>query len=122
MSDKPIIVVGLIVALVVLAIPFWYSLAAGRPEPPPELELPEGRCVAENMAAHHMELLNQWRDEVVRDGDDQPVEVSGQMVAKSLTRGCMSCHGSRQNFCAKCHEYANVHPTCWECHVESLGK
>jgi len=121
MSDKPIIVIGLVIALVVLTVPFWYALAAGTGEATPELDLPEGQCVAEDMTARHMELLDQWRDEVVREGDCSDIEVNGKKYAKSLTRGCLSCHTSRQDFCVKCHSYANVEPTCWDCHVESVG-
>ena len=121
MSDKPAIVIGLVIALVVLTVPFWYTLAAGTVELP-SVETPEGKCVEEDMTARHMEVLNRWRDEVVRDGDCSEVEVDGKTYAKSLTKGCMECHVSRQNFCAKCHEYADVRPTCWDCHVESLGK
>ena len=121
MSEKPKIAVGLIIAVIILTVPFWYVLAAGRPDSPPELDLPEGQCVedVEYMRANHMDLLNQWRDAVVRHGDQEQVEVDGQKYHKSLTRGCMTCHTSRESFCARCHNYADVHPTCWECHVES---
>jgi len=122
MNDKPIIAIGMVIALVVLTVPFWYALAAGTGEPAPELALPEGQCVEPDMAAHHMEVLNRWRDEVVRKGDCSEIEVNGKKYAKSLTKGCMSCHESRQDFCKKCHDYADVRPTCWDCHVESLGK
>ena len=120
MSDKPIIIVGLLIGLALLTLPIWYGFAAGAAGSPPELQVPEGHCVEDGdyMKAHHMELLNQWRDAVVRAGDVETVEVDGKTYPKSLTRGCMSCHTSRQEFCVRCHEYANVHPTCWQCHVE----
>jgi hypothetical protein len=121
MNDKPRIFVGLAIALVVLTFPYWYALAAGHHEPRPELKLPAGgQCVRATkwMRAHHMDLLNQWRDEVVRQGASTPIEVNGHQVHKSLTRGCMSCHVDRGNFCTKCHTYANVRPVCWDCHVE----
>ena len=123
MNDKPLIVVGLVIALVVLTVPIWFTLAAAR-GPAPELVLPDGQCVrdAEYMRAHHMELLNQWRDEVVRHNDRGDIQRNGKRYPKSLTRGCQSCHTSRDHFCKKCHDYANVEPTCWHCHVESLGK
>jgi hypothetical protein len=137
MNDKPIIIVGLVIALLVLTLPFWRPLLAGRPSPPPqdepEFQLPEGQCVAENMKARHMQVLNRWRDAVVREGDTDPamIQVDGEEVPvmitvdgveqpcpKSLTRGCMACHTSRENFCARCHTYADVNPNCWSCHVE----
>ena len=120
MNDKPTILAGLVIALVVLTIPFWYALAAGRPDAPPELEVPDGKCVADTdyMRANHMDLLNQWRDEVVRQGDESQIEVDGRMYHKSLTRGCMACHTNRESFCRRCHDYADVRPVCWDCHVE----
>lgn len=124
MNDKPWVVVGLIIALAILTVPFWYTLAAGQAGPRPELELPEGgQCVrdTEYMRASHMDLLNHWRDEVVRQGDTTPVEVNGRQFRKSLTECCLQCHTSRQNFCKRCHDYANVRPPCWDCHVAPEG-
>lgn len=122
MNDKPRIVAGLVIVLVVLTLPFWYALATTEPTARPDLELPEGhaRCVRDTayMRANHMDLLNQWRDAVVRQGDEEPVDVDGTKYPKSLSRGCMACHTSRANFCSRCHQYANVRPTCWDCHVE----
>ncbi len=121
MSDKRSVFVGLAIAIVVLTFPIWYAIAVGNHEPRPELVLPEGgQCVRDTewMRANHMDLLNQWRDEVVRDGDTGTIEVNGQQVQKSLSKGCMSCHVDRDNFCVKCHSYADVHPACWDCHVE----
>jgi len=122
MSDKPAIVIGLVIAVVVLTVPFWYVLAAGTGEPAPVLDLPEGQCVEKNMKARHMEVLNGWRDEVVREGDCSKIEINGVKYAKSLTKGCLECHVSRDDFCKKCHDYADVRPNCWDCHIESIGK
>jgi hypothetical protein len=122
-SDKPIIIVGLVIAVGALTFPFWYNLAIGSPTPSPDLETPEGQCVedVETMRAEHMDLLNKWRDAVVRDGEKTYVSKTyGDSHEMSLTRTCMSCHESRESFCQKCHSYANVEPTCWDCHVESM--
>jgi hypothetical protein len=118
-----LIFIGLAIAVVALTFPFWYNLAIGSPTPSPELDTPDGQCVedTEYMRAHHMDLLDEWRDAVVRDGDTSPVVVEGKEYPKSLTRGCLECHTTRQKFCYECHNYANVEPTCWECHVESIG-
>ena len=123
MSDKPIIIGGLIVVLAILTSPFWYSLAAGQSEPPVRPEVPEGKCVksAEYMRAHHMDLLDEWRNEVVREGKAEMIEIDGKEYKKSLTEGCLSCHTSREKFCGGCHSYANVEPTCWNCHLETKG-
>jgi len=129
MNDKPKIFVGLAIALVLLTFPYWYALARGDYEARPELVMPDGgqtECVMETdwMRAHHMDLLNEWRDAVIRDGDTTVVDsVNGQTkgIPKSLTHGCMSCHTQKAGFCESCHNYANVKPTCWDCHVEPQG-
>ena len=129
MNDKPVIIAGLVIALVVLTSPIWYALAAGEPGDRPELVLPEGEseCVedVDYMRDHHMDLLEEWRNEVVREGDTEKYRsTSGKEYEKSLTRTClMQCHVAgrigKEDFCGKCHAFAGVHPTCWDCHVEN---
>ena len=129
MGDKIKIFVGLIIFLALVAFPIWYALGITQnvpaPDFPADLELPTNysQCVkdTEYMIANHMDILNQWRDKVVREGDNSPVKIDGMDYEKSLTKGCMHCHTSRENFCAKCHNYADVQPTCWDCHLEPKG-
>jgi hypothetical protein len=123
MSDKGKIFLGLGVLVVVVAFPFWYTLPAGSPGPKPELELPAGetQCVElkDYMTAHHMEILNQWRDAVVRQGQkDYTSKAYGKTYEMSLTGTCMGCHQKRDTFCNRCHNYADVNPYCWDCHLE----
>ncbi len=140
MKDKLVIVVGLIVALVVITFPFWYTLGAGS-STRPKWEIPEGKCVEDNMRARHMSLLNEWRDAVVREGKNEPYhsEAYDTSHEMSLTKTCLSgCHAqatdtkaasggkdvaaTRAEFCNQCHDYANVSPTCWDCHLEQQGE
>ncbi len=77
------------------------------------MELPSGEsaCVEdrEYMRAHHMELLDEWRTAVVREGSSTYVsKASGKSYPMSLTKTCMGCHTSREAFCDKCHEYESV--------------
>jgi len=125
MSDKVKITLGLGAFLVLAAFPFWNRLFAAGDATAPELELPENatQCVesTQYMTANHMDLLNQWRDLVVREGETQYHSFSfpdDEPVTMSLTGTCLRCHPSRDNFCTRCHDYANVTPTCWNCHVE----
>ena len=143
MKDKPIIIVGLVIAVGALTFPFWYALAGPRRGSPPQVELPAGqsRCVEDRqfMKAHHMELLNQWRDDVVRKGLKEYVsETYGDSHDMSLTGTCLGCHDAtdreagasradltppgRARFCHQCHAYADVRPPCWECHLVPEGK
>ena len=126
MNDRRAVFLGLLMLLAVVTYPFWYTLAVGVAGPRPELELPSGQseCVegTQYMTAHHMELLNSWRDAVVREGRmSYTSETYGKTFDMSLTRTCLKCHGERETFCDKCHGYADVTPYCWSCHVESDG-
>ena len=67
------------------------------------------------MQAKHMDLLDQWRLEVVREGK-RFVEKRPDLEM-SLTKTCLKCHTSKAQFCDKCHNYAAVAPTCWDCHI-----
>lgn len=94
---------------------------AGKKPEAPKLEKPVGykECVKplKYMQESHMELLNQWRDEALREGKREQVEAGGALYDKSLQRGCMHCHTSKKKFCDRCHVFASVYPYCWDCHV-----
>jgi hypothetical protein len=68
-----------------------------------------------------MDLLNQWRNAVVRDGERDYVASSGEVFNMSLTETCLDCHENRDAFCTRCHDYASVEPKCWDCHVDPRG-
>jgi hypothetical protein len=124
MRDAGKIIVGLIIFLVLMTSPLWFNaLSAGsvaRPElsPPPNgsEECVEG---VEYMRAFHMDLLNEWRDEVVREGNrDYVSTTNGRTFDMSLSRTCMDCHSNKSEFCDRCHTFTAVSPYCWDCHVE----
>ncbi len=70
------------------------------------------------MRASHMTLLVEWRDRVVRDGVRTYVDGDGREVAMSLSETCVgACHTDKAKFCDRCHDYARVTVTCWNCHV-----
>ena len=146
MRDKATIIAGLVVFLVLATFPFWYAIVADEKLSPPDLVLPDPalpvfaggqyHCVEDNMVARHMDLLDQWRNLVVRDGKRQYTsEAYGEQYEMSLTKTCMGCHVDGKTFCSRCHEYANVRPLlplqksataqetqgavgCWDCHLE----
>jgi hypothetical protein len=126
MRDRGTILIGLIVFLALITFPVWYNLVAGEPSRPPELRLPPqgGECVADAafMRTEHMQLLMDWRDEVVRTNDRIYSTSDGRRFYKSLSGTCMSCHADKQEFCDKCHDYVGVTPYCWDCHVEPQGE
>lgn len=125
MRDRGPIIAGLVVSLLLITFPVWFNLIAGEPPGPPELRLPPegGRCVedTDTMRTEHMQLLMDWRDEVVRSNDRIYTASDGRRYDKSLSRTCMSCHADKGEFCDRCHNYVAVVPYCWDCHVEPKG-
>lgn len=127
MGDKGKITVGLAIFVILVTFPFWGRLAASGDAQVnrPELDYPADAtaCVEDTpfMTANHMDLLNSWRDSVVRDGVLEYTAASGEIFQMSLTKTCLDCHDNRDDFCTRCHDYANVKPTCWECHTTPGG-
>lgn len=123
MYDGGKIIPGLVIFLGVVTFPFWYNRANSEAAAKPEVKLPanETECVESKsyMRASHMQMLNEWRDLVVRQGEMMYMSPTGKMYEMSLTKTCMKCHSNRQEFCDSCHTYSGVSvPHCWNCHVE----
>jgi hypothetical protein len=125
MYDGGKIIIGLIIFLIFATAPFWYTAASGETSkaPDPKIITGEKQCVedAEFMRHDHMDLLNEWRDLVVRGGERAYTTASGRKVEMSLSNTCMSCHSNKSEFCDECHDYLGVDPYCWDCHIEPEG-
>ncbi len=122
MRDKGRIIIGLVIFLILITFPVWYNVARGKAGYVPQLEKPATvkQCVRDTsfMKAHHMDLLDEWRDRVVRKGEVMDIDMAGKPVEMSLTRTCLGCHHNREAFCNRCHSYMDVSPYCWDCHVD----
>jgi len=70
----------------------------------------------------HMQMLNDWRDQAIRNGQRVYVATDGKEYVVSLQNTCMDCHNNKTKFCDQCHNYAGVTPYCWECHIEPKEK
>lgn len=128
MNDKKWIMTGLAIFLVLFLFPLWYNIAikTGKAAPAPEVVLTEkakaaGTCVMskELMTAEHMQLLDLWRHNVVRNAKREFVNAEGKTFNMSLSNTCLDCHSNKTEFCDRCHNYASVRPYCWECHIEN---
>jgi hypothetical protein len=124
--SRTLIFGGLALCLGLFTWPAWHAIGAPPPAQP-NLVRPANAttCVAETkyMRASHMVLLRQWRDAVVRTGVRTYTTADGQSVRMSLTGTCIrACHTDRSKFCDRCHNYAGVAPTCWNCHVEQVSR
>jgi len=125
MKDRPLIVLLTVVIILVGTLPLWINLVTrwqGTDISAPDLDIgtDAGRCVEsrEFMRIHHMQLLDTWRDSVVRDGKRIYTNRKGERFNMSLQNTCMACHQSKERFCDRCHDYMGVTPTCWDCHIE----
>jgi hypothetical protein len=124
MNDKKLIIVGLVIFIAVALFPFWYN--RGKAAPAPEVVLtPQAKaakvCVrsTEYMQAEHMQLLDVWREAVVREGKRVYVNPAGKEFNMSLSNTCLDCHSNKEEFCDRCHNYASVRPYCWDCHIDN---
>ncbi|MGQ9694221.1 MAG: sulfate reduction electron transfer complex DsrMKJOP subunit DsrJ [Thermodesulfobacteriota bacterium] len=125
MSDKGKIIIGLIIFLFWGTFPFWYGRGKTASLPPLALDTPEiqkldvKKCLESTayMRASHMELLNAWREAVVRDGKHFYVNMEGKKISMNLSQTCLGCHSNKDKFCDVCHNFSGVKPTCWSCHL-----
>ena len=127
--NKKMITIGLVIFVALVTFPFWYNRGdVSAPEPVlSEKAKAAGECVAptEFMRTSHMQMLDEWRHEVVRSGSRIYTNVNGKEQKMSLSSGegsCMDCHSNKSEFCDKCHTYASVDPYCWQCHIEPEEK
>jgi len=115
------IVIGLIIFLCIMTFPVWYNIVGGKAAYRPDLKIvtDEKECVesTEYMRTEHMQLLDEWRDSVVRENNRTHVTQKGREFNMSLSNTCLNCHANKADFCDKCHNYLEVEPTCWNCHV-----
>ena len=121
MHDAKKIIAGIIIFLILITIPVWYTVAAGKASavPEPEIITDAEECIedTEYMREFHMTLLDEWRWSVVREGDRTYIAKDGEEWTVSLRGTCMKCHSNKAEFCDRCHEYAGIKPDCWQCHV-----
>jgi len=122
MRDKIPILAGLAAFVVLITTPMWWNAAHGTTSkgPDPVLPVNEKTCVAplEYMKTSHMQLLIDWREQVVRSDNRTYKAFNGKAYRMSLTGTCLGCHSDKAQFCDRCHNYAAVSVTCWDCHVD----
>ena len=80
------IIAGLIVFILFVTFPFLFNMGKASAKPKPSIDTPVinqmqvKQCVESKdfMRTEHMQLLNSWRDSVVRNGDRIYVNKAGQ--------------------------------------------
>ena len=132
MYNAKFVIPGIIVFAGLFTAPFWINMLSSSHEEvkvvlpaEPVTFFGEARseCVEprEWMAANHMELLLEWRDQALREGKRIYVASDGKKWETSLQNTCMACHSNKADFCDKCHNANSVNPYCWDCHVVPQG-
>ncbi|MBW1981714.1 MAG: sulfate reduction electron transfer complex DsrMKJOP subunit DsrJ [Deltaproteobacteria bacterium] len=123
MYDKGKVITGIVVFVIFFTSPFLIGLVRHGPAPEPELS-PKAKqakqCVESKayMTEYHMQLLDQWRNAAVRQAERVYLSSTGKHYTVSLQNTCLECHSNKSKFCDKCHNYMDVTPYCWECHIE----
>ncbi|MEA1959978.1 MAG: sulfate reduction electron transfer complex DsrMKJOP subunit DsrJ [Bacillota bacterium] len=123
------IITGLVIFVLLVTAPFFLNI--GKADEPPEIsldtpiinQLDQKQCIesTEFMRTEHMQMLNKWRDQVVREGQTIYISSSGKEYEMSLENNCFECHSNKSQFCDSCHTYADVKPYCWDCHNDAKG-
>jgi hypothetical protein len=128
--NKGPVFLGILVFLALALFPFYNNFGKTNKKPEPKTDTPaimeyeklngKKECIEskEYMRAEHMQILNQWRDSVVRDYNRGYISDSNhKRFDMSLQNGCMKCHSNKKKFCDECHNYLAVKPYCWDCHI-----
>ena len=123
------IIIGLVIFVLAVTSPFLLNIGKANLPPVLNLDTPvinqlhEKQCVesAEFMRTNHPQLLSDWRDQVVREGQTVYVSNAGIEYAMGLETNCLQCHSNKSQFCDSCHTYADVEPYCWDCHNDTKG-
>ncbi len=126
------ILIGLAVFVAFVGFPFYFNLGKVNAKIEPKINTPaiqklapeDRHCVQSKdfMRAEHMQLLNDWRDSVVREGNRIYSGMNGKKYNMSLQNTCMNCHSNKKEFCDKCHNYMGVKPYCFNCHIAPKEK
>ena len=128
MYDRGKIIVGILMGLLIILVPFWFNIGKTHKLPEPQLSEKaklSKKCILpkSEIRSTHQSMLIEWRDLVVREGqrlyyskyNDKNFEIS-------LENTCMDCHSNKKDFCDECHNYVGlkggISPNCWNCHNE----
>jgi hypothetical protein len=117
-ANKNVMAAALLAALILLPLAYYamsQAVTKVSAENLPFLEKPDPKyqkCLrdAVYMRLHHMDLLLQARNDVVRLGQRGDIRIEK----------CFECHKNRNTFCNQCHTAANVYLNCFDCHGEPL--
>ena len=121
MYNAKAVVIGIIIFVAIFSSPFWLGwLGQNYTKTGVVNPVGEKECIENTkfMRAQHMRLLDEWRDQALREGNRVYVSaLNGKKWAISLQNTCVTCHNNYKEFCEKCHTANSVYPYCWTCHI-----
>jgi hypothetical protein len=121
MYDGKKIIPGLIIFVGLVTFPLWYNAVNGKTGyvPKPERPVDKKECVEPKayIRVNHKDLLEDWKESVVRNGLRTYTASNQKIYTMDLNRTCMNCHKDKTKFCDQCHDYAGVTNKCWDCHI-----
>jgi hypothetical protein len=133
--NKGWIFLGIVVFLAIALFPLYSNIGKVNAKVDPKVDTPaimkwekrygKKECVESKafMRTEHMQLLNDWRDSVVRDDNrSYTSNANHKRFDMSIQNGCMVCHSNKKKFCDECHNYMAVKPYCWDCHIAPVEK
>jgi hypothetical protein len=105
------VVVAVMILIILSPIAFSAASRLLTESPKPFLERPDAKyenCIrdTEYMRFHHMDYLKEVREEYVRYG----------IRDREGLNSCKECHASRERFCNRCHNIADLNVDCFGCH------
>src|SRR5512138_1132377 len=97
------IIPGVLIFVALATLPLWYNMGRATPPPDPKIDTPVIQAMAQKqcilpkaeMRTGHMQLLNDWRTQVVRYGNRVYVAADGKKYDMSLQNDCMKCHSNK---------------------------
>ena len=120
MRDGVKIAAGLTLFAGLALAPVWQRAGVEAKRPEPKIAKPQTQCVAPRavMRVSHMQVLDGWREAVVRDARRAERSGAGVELTRSLNGACLDCHHNKKEFCDSCHGDLAVKPVCFDCHQE----
>lgn len=121
MYNAKAVITGIIIFVAIFSSPFWLGwLGKDYTKTGVVMPVAEKSCIenTEFMRANHMRLLDEWRDQALREENREYISaLDGKRWIISLQNTCMKCHNNYAEFCEKCHIANSVYPYCWTCHI-----
>ncbi len=99
MYDSGKVISGLIIFVLIITFPIWYNHGVAADVPKAEMPKDKKKCVLplKEMRPNHMQMLNQWRDDVLRNGDRAFFRWKEKCIRRACRTPACSVTSARKN-------------------------